>query len=881
MGSASGARSAPSASRAAQPRRLRLLFSVRSSSRRRTQLLHNSVTPPQPLSLSLRVGYAYANRSRPAPLVPRPSMSDILRDIRLAVRSLSRTPAFTALSVVTVALGIGASTAVFSMVNGALLKKLPYAADRRLIRVYQPNANNAQGGFSIPEIGDYRNVAAFTGVSEYHSMPFQFYGRGDPQRVQTGVVSDNFFDMLGVKPILGRGFVRGEEAVGAPNVILLSYRYWMEQFGGDPSIVGTRFTMNDRVGTIIGVLPPLPVYPDNNDIWMPAGQCPFRSSPQTLSSRNARGFLAFAVIKPGVPPQTAQRQLETTSRNLHAAYPEAYPAASKYSITSVPVRDELTRSARPLLLALLASALFVLVIAGANFANLTLSRQIRRKREFALRAALGADRARIFKQLVTESVCVSTVGAVLGVGLAYGGLGLLRTFAARVSPRAAEITIDPVVLGFAVLTSLVVGLVAATMPLWRSTQRLSDELRAGAVSTTGTRHDGRTRNLLVAFQVAIAFVVLTGAGLMVRSLARLQAADGGYVAKNVLTARVDLNWSRYTSAAHVRDFADQLMERLSNQASIGAVAVSSDFPLNNASLPGLQTFLIRSRPLEGGQQAPSTDVTSVSADYFKVIGVPLLRGRVFTTADRDTANRVALVSRRLAATYWPDRDPIGDQITLNAGRRTFTIVGVVGDVYQNGPAQNITDEIYLPYLTNPSRDIRVLVRTAGAPSAMASPLRNTVRELDDKQPIVQVQTLDELRGARLAEPRVTTALLLVFALVALVITAGGLAGVVGYSVTQRVAEIGIRLALGAEAGQVLWLVLRAGIVVIGAGLLLGLAGALGVSRLISGLLFSVTATDPMTYLGVALALLAIGLLACFVPARRAMRIDPVQALRSR
>src|SRR5918992_3868516 len=638
----------------------------------------------------------------------------MLRDIRLAVRSLSRTPAFTALSVATVALGIGASTAVFSMVNGALLKKLPYAADRRLVRIWQPNANNAEGRLSVPEIDDYRTVSALVGISEYHSMPFQFYGRGEPQRVQTGVVSDNFFDLLGVKPIVGRGFVRGEEQVGAPNVILLSHRYWMEEFGGDRSIIGSKFTMNDRVGTIIGVLPPLPVYPDNNDIWMPAGQCPFRSAPQVMGSRGGRMLQGFAATKPGVTPAIAQRQLEATSRNLHAAYPADYPAAAKRTIASTPVHDELTRSARPLLLALLASALFVLVIAAANFANLTLSRQIRRKREFALRAALGADRRRIFKQLVTESVVVSTVGALLGVALAYGGLGLLRTFAARVSPRAAEIAIDPLVLTFAVVTSLIVGLIAATMPLWRSTQRLSEELRAGAVSTTGTRRDGRTRSLLVAFQVAIAFVVLVGAGLMVRSLVRLQSVDGGYVAKNVLTARVDLNWSRYTSRNHVLDFADQLMQRLGTEVGVNAVAVSSDFPLNNTGVAGLQPFRIRSRPVQAGQDAPTTDVTSVSPDYFKVIGVPLLRGRIFTNADRDTANIPAIVSRRLAETHWRGRDPIGDQVSINNGRVWLTVIGIVGDVRQNGPAQNITDEIYIPFLVSPTSDMRVLVHTTGS-----------------------------------------------------------------------------------------------------------------------------------------------------------------------
>jgi putative ABC transport system permease protein len=808
-------------------------------------------------------------------------MNDLLRDIRLATRSLSRTPAFTALSVITVALGIGASTAVFSMVNGALLKKLPYAADRRLVRVWQPNANNPEGRLSVPELDDYRKVTAIAGISEYHSMPFQFYGRGEPQRVQTGVVSDNFFDLLGVKPIIGRGFVRGEEKVGAPNVILLSHRYWLEQFGGDRSIVGSKFTMNDRVGTIVGVLPPLPVYPDNNDIWMPAGQCPFRSSPQVMNSRNGRMLQGFAVTKPGVTPATAHRQLEAASQNLHAAYPADYPAAAKRTIASVSVRDELTRSARPLLLALLASALFVLVIAAANFANLTLSRQLRRKREFALRAALGADRTRIFKQLVTESVAVTSVGALLGVGLAYAGLGLLRTFAARVSPRAAEITIDPVVLAFAVVTSLVVGLIAATMPLWKSTERLSDELRAGAVSTTGNRHDGRTRSLLVAFQVAIAFVVLAGAGLMVRSLARLQAVDGGYVAKNVLTARVDLNWSRYTSGQLVLDFADQLMQRMSTQAGVKAVAVSSDFPLNNNGVAGLQPFLIRSRPVEAGQEPPTTDVTSVSPDYFKVIGVPLLRGRIFTSADRDTANIPAIVSRRLAETHWKGRDAVGDQVSINNGRRWLTVIGVVGDVRQNGPAQNITDEIYIPFLVAPTSDMRVLVQTAGSSPGAAAALRGAVRSLDDRQPIVSVQTLEELRGARLSEPRVATILLAAFAIISLVITTGGLGGVVAYSVSQRTTEIGIRMALGAERGDILWSVTREGTLVIAAGLVVGVATALAVTRVLGSLLYEVATTDVWTYAAVTVVLALIGVVSCLVPARRALRVDPIRALRAR
>ena len=809
-------------------------------------------------------------------------MLDLLRDIRFAVRTLSRTPAFTWLSILTMALGIGASTAVFSMVNGTLLQRLPYAADRRLVHLTQPGTNAPDAGFSVLEVNDYRTrISSFAAVSEYHSMPFQIYGYGEPQRVQTGVVSDNFFSMLGVKPLLGRLFLPGEEAVGAPNVLVLSHRYWRQQFGGDPRIVGTKFTMNDRIATVIGVLPPLPAYPDDNDIWMPAGACPFRSNPRALANRQARLLTAFAVLAPGKSLTRANSELQPVMWSLHAEYPESYRAAAKLGLETVPLRDELTRSARPLFLTLLASALFVLVIATANFANLTLSRQLRRGHELALRTALGAGRGRLFRQLATESLVITTTGGAIGVGLAYAGLGLLRSFASTVSPRAGEIGINASVLLFALAASTTVGLVAALVPLLKRADRpLVDELRAGATTTTAAHGYGRARSALVALQVAVAFVILTGAGLLVRSLVKLQQADGGYDARNVLTARVDLNWSKYTTPAISLDFGERLMTRLASQPGVASVALSSDFPLNNGQ-PSTIPFQIRSHEVTDNSPAPQSDVTVVSPDYFRTIGVPLVRGRAFTMADRDTANRVAVVSRRLAATYWTNRDPVGDQISLNNGGRWFTIVGVVGDVRQNGPANNVTDEIYLPYLTNPSRDLRVLVRSAGAPGALATPLRNAVRELDDKQPVVQVQTLDELRDTRLAEPRVTTALLFAFALVALVITAGGLAGVVGYSVTQRVAEIGIRVALGADAAQVLWLVLRAGILVISVGLAIGGVAALGATRLISGLLFTVTATDPLTYAGVALALLGIGIVACFVPARRAMSIDPVQALRSR
>jgi putative ABC transport system permease protein len=437
-----------------------------------------------------------------------------------------------------------------------------------------------------------------------------------------------------------------------------------------------------------------------------------------------------------------------------------------------------------------------------------------------------------------------------------------------------------VVLGFALVVSILVGLAAAMVPLARQAPSLSDALRAGASTSTGTRGEGRARDVLVMLQVAVAFVLLIGAGLMARSLIKLQRVDGGYQTSGVLTARVDLNWTRYTSAPLVQEFAGGLMSRLTGQPGIVAVAFGSDFPMNSG-VPSSQPFRIRGQEVAENDPGPQSDVTVVSGDYFKVIGVPLLRGRVLSDADRDTSNVPVVIGQRLAATYWAGKDPIGEQITIDRGRHWLTIVGVVGDVRQNGLAQDISDEIYLPFSARPTSDIRVLVRAMGDPLAVAPRIRAAVKELDDKQPVVSVQTLEQLRGIRLSEPRVTTILLISFAVLALVITAGGLGGVVAYSVNQRLSEIGIRVALGAKPMNVLSLVVKQGLGIVAIGLAIGVVAALASSRLIGGLLFAVGPNDVPTYIGVAAALLAVAGLASYLPARRALQVDPVQALRSR
>lgn len=807
-------------------------------------------------------------------------MSLLLQDVRYAARTLAKTPGFTLLCVLTIAFGVGANTAVFSMVNGVLLRRLPYASNDRLIHIQQPSSSAPHIGISVPELQDLRaQVPELEAASEYHSMPFQFYGRGEPQRLQTGVVSDNFFDMLGVRPLLGRLFLPGEEAVGAPAVLVLGHRYWRQHFGGDPTVIGEKLTMNDRVHTVIGVLPPLPAYPGDNDVWMPAGACPFRGSPQVLNSRNGRMLQVYAAVKPGQTLEEARTGLTSVARRLHVAYPENYPPARQLSFSATPVREEMTSRSRPLFLTLLGMAGFVLLIAAANFANLTLARQLRRGHEIALRAALGADKSRIFRQLVTESLFVTLLGGTLGVLIAWSGLGLLRTFATRVTPRAEEIALDPVVLGFALAVSVVVGLVASLVPVGRS-PALSIALRDGAASTSTGRREGRVRDGLVAAQVALAFVLLIGAGLMVRSLVALQRVDGGYETSNVMTARVDLNWSRYTTNPVILQFADGLMQRLAGQPEVQSVGFSSDFPLLNGQ-PSTQPFRIRGREAANpNEPGPRSDVTVASADYFKTIGVPLLRGEMYRDADRDTADVPVVISRRLAETHWPDADPIGGEVSFN-GRRWFRIVGIVGDVYQNGPSNDVSDQIYLPYFRFAPSDIRVLLRTKGDPGAVVPKLRTAVRELDDKQPLTSIQTLEELRGQRLSEPRTTTVLLLSFAVLALAITAGGLGGVVAYGVNQRVNEIGIRVALGARPRQVLASVMRQGVVIVVVGLVVGMASALALSRLMGSLLFAVQPNDVATYVGVAIALVGVALLASYLPARRALLVDPVQALRSR
>jgi putative ABC transport system permease protein len=803
-------------------------------------------------------------------------------DSRYALRTLRHHPAFTIAAVVTIALGVAASTAIFSMVNGVLLRRLPVGVGDRFVHLSQASTQAANEGFSVREVRDLSaGTRTMSGVAEYHSMSFQLYGYGEPLRVQTGVVSDRFFDLLGIKPLLGRAFRPGEEAVGAPPVVVLTHKFWMDQFHGDPSVIGAKFTMNDKVHTVVGVLPPMPSYPNKDEMFMPAGACPFRSAPVMMNDYGMRMVDAYAVLRPGVSLDAVQSELATLASRLHAAHPEAYPRQQRLHYVAIPAREEMTSRARPILLLLLATAAFLLLAAVANVANLSLSRQMRRARETAVRIALGAPNGRLYRQLALESLYVSLAGGVLGVALASAGVGLLRAEATRLTPRADEIQMSAPVYAFAFALCVITALLVAAVPFIQAVRRrnVADALRQGNTGAMASRGEHRMRNVLVVAQVALAFVMLVGAGLIARSLVALSQVDAGVELRNVLTAGLSLNFTKYNGTLLSGNFGEALLDRLHEIPGVSSAALASTLPLGNGNRQNIR-FQIEGLSGVDPTRMPRSDATSVSPDYFRTVGIPLLRGRDFTRADRDSLSPPVIVSRRLAQTYWGGRDPIGTRISADSGRHWLPVVGVVGDVRMQGLDQDVTDEIYVPVVGSGSLGLRVFLRTAGAMPPVVNALRAAVHELDPQQPVSSIQTLEQVRGAQLAEPRLTTALLMVFAAVALVLTATGLAGVIGYGVTQRLPEIAIRIALGAGRSRVLALVMRQGLAIVLVGLVVGLMVALEGSRLLSKLLFHVTPTDVGTYAAVGAVILATSAIACFLPSRRALRADPARVFRA-
>jgi putative ABC transport system permease protein len=811
-------------------------------------------------------------------------LETLWQDARFGARVLRRNPGFTLLAVMTLSLGIGANTAIFSVVYGVLLRPLPYQHGGQLVVLKQqaPLARNDNLNFSVKEIDDYRaQNRALADLAEHHSMAFTLFGGPEPERIQAAVVSANFFELMGVTPLLGRAFAPGDEAHGAEAVLILSHEYWRRSHKGDPNVVGRVFRMNDRPHTVIGVLPPLPQYPNENDMYMPTSACPTRSSERFISNRQARMMSVFARLKSDVSETQALADLSTIAGRMKETYPDAYPANAGFGLTLASLHKELTQQAQPTFLVLLCTAGLVLLLACANTANLTLARLMRRERELAMRAALGATRRRLIRQLLTESMLLSLIGGALGVLLAAGSVRLLVNFAARFTPRAAEISLDTTALLFTLVVSVATGLVFGLLPALSTRQSLIPSLKEGGQSAAGAGRR-RLRGALVVAQVAVSFALLVGAGLMLRSLFNLQKVNPGFDPERVLVMRVTANWSKYTTGQQYRDLSLRLIERARALPDVLSAAMASTYPLNPLGLAsgGFNVnFQIEGLPPNPNEPTPQLDYRVASADYFQTIRLPLLKGRLFTEADDAQTRQVAVINQTMARHRWGDEDPVGKRISFDQGKNWVTIVGVVGDVRQYGLNREPTDELYRPVRQTGGAG-NLLVRTTVAPSVMLAQLRQAVYAVDPENAIDQAQTLEDARNESIASPRLTAGLLGMFAALAVFITAAGIAGVMALTVSQRTHEIGVRMALGASAGGVLRLVLRQGLTLVLAGLALGVAGAFALTRMMSTLLFAVEPTDPLTWVVVALALTTVAALACFAPARRATLIDPLTALRS-
>ncbi|MFY9609667.1 MAG: ABC transporter permease [Blastocatellia bacterium] len=811
----------------------------------------------------------------------------LLQDLRYGARVLTKNPAFTLVALITLALGIGANTAIFSVIYGVLMRPLPYQDGNRLVVLHQlaprAAAGNQNLGFSVKEIADYREQnQTLDGVAEHHTMSFILLGREEPQRVQTAVVSANFFDLLGVKPLLGRTFLPEDDQKGADAVLVLSHKYWLSSHGGDSNIIGRVFTMNDRPHTVIGVLPPIPQYPVESDVYMPTVACPTRSSDRFIANRNFRMMSVFGRLKPEASVEQAKADLSLIASNLQKEYPDSYPESRGYDATAALLKEELIRDGKPTFLILLATAGLVLLIACANVANLTLARLMRREREMAIRAALGAGKGRLIRQLLTESTLLALAGGALGLLLAAGGLRLLVTFAARFTTRASEIEIDGSVLLFTLLISVATGLVFGSMPAFSSENNLTGALKEGGGRTSSSTRRQRARGVLIVAQVAISFMLLIGAGLMLRSLIKLQQVNPGFNPESVLLMRISPNWSKHTTAEQNRLLLRRFLDKAQAQPGALSVAIASTFPLNPLGItfgPFNRRFQIEGQPNAAGDPGPEADIRIVSPDYFETIRLPLITGRTFTDQDKDKAPLVTVMNQSMARHRWGNEDPIGRRLTFDNGANWLTIVGIVGDVKQYGLGREATDELYTPLEQNPGGG-NLLVRTSSDPMSMAALMRDVIYEVDPETAIDNVQTLERVRSESLASPRLTTVLLGLFAALALVITAAGIAGVMALSVSQRTHELGVRMALGATSARVMTMVMRQGMTLVIGGLVLGVIGALALTQLMSALLFSVGPTDPLTFLAVALVLMAVAAVSCFLPARRVTTIDPMIALRS-
>jgi putative ABC transport system permease protein len=812
-------------------------------------------------------------------------METLFKDIRYGMRALLKRPGFTIIAVLTLAIGIGANTAIFTVVNATLLRPLPFKDPDRVVMVWDYLPKFAKTADKLPSSsGNFVTLQSqnhvLDNLAAFRAWSWQSTG-GEPEQLKGARVTADFFAAIGVAPALGQAFTRDDDAPGAAPVALISHDLWQRNFAADRSVIGKTLTLDGRTVRIVGVMPPGFRFPGganlipgmqfslDNDLWLPLAL--------TEKEKTAHGTLNLALIgrlKSGVTAEQAQTEL----RLLQADSPEG---RFGLTVNLVPLHKQMVGNIQRLLLILLATVAFVLLIACANVANLLLARATSRRKEIAVLAALGATRFRLIRQFLTESVLLSLCGGLIGFLLAIWGNTLLVSLIPKDVPRVHEIGIDGRMLGFALLISLLTGIVFGLVPaLQASRLDLNEALKEGARGTTAGFGQLRLRSLLVVSEIAMALVLLIGASLLLKSFVRLLKVDPGFDAGQVLTMEVQLPTqppSRYVTDEQQSAFFQQLMDRITNLPGVTSAGGVVSLPLTGAFES--TDLAIEGRPAPPAGQGPEADYTIVAGNYFQTLKIPLFAGRQFTAQDTRDAHGVVIINEAVAQRYWPNENPLGQRFTLGFEDKPREIVGVVGSIKQTAVNAEVRPAVYFPQSQASAAGMTVVVRTVGEPLALGNAVREQVRALDKDIPVSHLRPMDEIFRASVAQQRFSLLLVCLFAGLALALATLGIYGVMAYSVSQRSHEIGVRMALGAQSNHVLKLVLKNGMTLALAGIAIGLAGAFALTRLMTSLLFEVKATDAKTFAGVSGLLILVALLACYVPARRATKVDPLVALR--
>jgi putative ABC transport system permease protein len=822
-----------------------------------------------------------------------PWVESIASDLKYAVRALRHAPAFTAIVILTLALGIGANTAIFSVVNGVLLKPLPHRDGSRL--VYLRHSTDGPNGesltFSVPEVRDLRNGApSLGGIAEYSQWFGTLQETEGARRVDMGLVTGNFFEVMGLSPVLGRLTRPTDDGPTASPVMVLSYDFWMKHFGADSAIVGKHVRISNTPVLVIGVLQPAPFFPNRVDALLNMVISPHHLSAQMVEARVHRMTQVVARLAPGATLTQARTEVETTHARMRRDHKDAYDPGSNYRVAVIPFKEALGERAKLTLWLLMGAAAFVMIISAANVANLTLMRGVRREHELVVRAALGAGTRRLRRLLLVENLLLTIVGAAVGLSIAVGGVKLLTAMAARYSPRADEITLDVIVLGFALALSVAIALLLSFLASLPKEGTFAS-MAAGGRRMSGSLNRQRLQRALVVAQISVSVVLLAGAGLLTRTMIRLSDVATGLTTRTeqVLTLPVSLlDPTRLNPAADAanKQLYEQMQREVRALPGVIDVGLGSPMPLRSSQV--YFDLKVEGKALAAGEPTPNGEYRTAGPEYFRAAGIPLLEGREFATTDRAGAAKVAIVNQTFADKMFPGESPIGKRIAWTGEVLRFTpitdewrtIVGVVGNTRDGGLDAEPRVAVFMPFAQEFSMGGGLVIRAEGDASELASGATRIVRRLAPKVPLENVLTIAQIKDQSVAPRRLNAALVSSFGLLAVIIAAVGIAGVLAFSVSARTNEIGIRMSLGADSGRVQRMILGEGGVLLAAGLLLGVAGAFAVARVIQGLLFGIAPHDPMTFGVVAAVMALIGLGACWIPALRAARIDPAITMRS-